>query len=53
MPFLVTDSPVVLDAHLFGALAGMTCGLMLRSDVPPELPPDLPSAPRPSETAGA
>jgi rhomboid family GlyGly-CTERM serine protease len=53
MPFLATDSPVVLDAHLFGALAGMTCGLMLRSDVPPVMPPDLPSAPRPSETAGA
>jgi rhomboid family GlyGly-CTERM serine protease len=45
MPFLAGDSPVVLEAHLFGALAGMTCGLLLRSDAV--------SAPRADEAAGA
>ena len=46
MPFMATGHPVVLDAHLFGALAGMVCGLALRRP-----PPD--SAARPSEAAGA
>jgi rhomboid family GlyGly-CTERM serine protease len=32
MPFLQSDIPVVLDAHLFGALVGMCCGLLLRRD---------------------
>lgn len=45
MPFLTGDQPVVLDAHLFGALAGMTCGLLLRSDAA--------SAPPAVEAAGA
>lgn len=46
LPFLASDHPVVLEAHLFGALAGMVCGLLMpRSDVP--------SAPRPTEAAGA
>jgi hypothetical protein len=46
LPFLASDHPVVLEAHLFGALAGMVCGLLMpRSDAP--------SASRPSEVAGA
>ena len=46
LKFLASDHPVVLEAHLFGALAGMVCGLLMpRSDAP--------SAPRPPETAGA
>lgn len=32
MPFLAGEQPVVLDAHLFGALAGMVCGLLLPRD---------------------
>lgn len=32
MPFLQSGIPVVLDAHLFGALVGMCCGLLLRRD---------------------
>jgi rhomboid family GlyGly-CTERM serine protease len=32
LPLLASDQPVVLDAHLFGALAGMICGLLLHRD---------------------
>jgi len=28
------DIPVVLDAHLYGALVGMVCGLLLRRSAP-------------------
>lgn len=34
MPFLQPDIPVVLDAHLYGALVGMVCGLVLRRSTP-------------------
>lgn len=34
MPFLQPDIPVVLDAHLYGALVGMVCGLLLRRSAP-------------------
>jgi membrane associated rhomboid family serine protease len=42
MPFLQAGIPVVLDAHLFGALVGMVCGLVMRR-----------SAPVATQTAGA
>jgi rhomboid family GlyGly-CTERM serine protease len=42
MPFLQSGIPVVLDAHLFGALVGMVCGLVMRR-----------SAPVATQTAGA
>jgi rhomboid family GlyGly-CTERM serine protease len=34
MPFMQPDIPVVLDAHLYGALVGMVCGLLLRRSAP-------------------
>ena len=34
MPFMQSDIPVVLDAHLYGALVGMVCGLVLRRSTP-------------------
>lgn len=34
MPFMQPGIPVVLDAHLFGALVGMVCGLALRRSAP-------------------
>jgi hypothetical protein len=34
MPFMQPGIPVVLDAHLYGALVGMCCGLLLRRDGP-------------------
>lgn len=34
MPFLQPAMPVVLDAHLYGALVGMVCGLVLRRSAP-------------------
>jgi membrane associated rhomboid family serine protease len=46
LPFLASDHPIVLEAHLFGALAGMVCGLLMQRT-------DVPSAPRTSEAAGA
>lgn len=34
MPFMPSGVPVVLDAHLYGALVGMVCGLMMRRSTP-------------------
>ncbi|NBU24629.1 MAG: rhombosortase [Gammaproteobacteria bacterium] len=34
MPFMQPGIPVVLDAHLYGALVGMVCGLVMRRSTP-------------------
>ena len=34
MPFMQPGIPVVLDAHLYGALVGMVCGLLMRRSAP-------------------
>ena len=38
MPFMQPGIPVVLDAHLYGALVGMVCGLAMRRSAPAHSP---------------